>query len=62
MEFHINTINDNGSGMHYDTKESFLAEISRMIDDCATNGGTFFDVQVYTNASCFTTDDNNGEK
>ena len=30
----IETLNDNGSGMAYKTKEAFLAEISRMIDDC----------------------------
>lgn len=49
----IETLNDNGSGMTYKTKEEFLAEISRMIDDCRNNGGTFFDVQVDTDASCF---------
>lgn len=49
----IETLNDNGSGMVYKTKEEFLAEISRMIDDCRDNGGTFFDVQVDADASCF---------
>ena len=49
----IETLNDNGSDMVYKTKKAFLAEISRMIDDCRGNGGTFFDVQVDADASCF---------
>lgn len=52
----IETLNDNGSGMVYKTKEAFLAEISRMIDDCQDNGGTFFEVQVNADASCFCQD------
>lgn len=52
----IETLNDNGSGMAYKTKEAFLAEISRMIDDCQDNGGTFFEVQVNADASCFCQD------
>ena len=54
--FAIETLNDNGSGMAYKTKEGFLAEISRMIDDCQDNGGTFFEVQVNADASCFCQD------
>lgn len=57
MKFYIETINDNGSGMKYNTKEEFLKEISLMIDDCITNGGTFFDVQVDSDASCFYNDE-----
>ena len=53
MIFYIETTNDNGSGMKYNTKEEFLKEISLMIDDCIDNGGTFFDVQVDSDASCF---------
>lgn len=53
MMFYIETINDNGSGMKHKTKEEFLKEISAMIDDCSANGGTFFDVQVDSDASCF---------
>ena len=53
MKFYIETINDNGSGMKYNTKEEFLEEISLMIDDCIANGGAFFDVQVDSDASCF---------
>lgn len=53
MDFTIETLNDNGSGMAYGTKEEFLNEISLMIDDCIANGGTFFDVQVNSDASCF---------
>lgn len=53
MKFTIETLNDNGSGMKYSTKEEFLKEISLMIDDCIANGGTFFDVQVDSDASCF---------
>lgn len=51
----IETLNDNGFRI-YNTKEAFLAEISRMIDDCRDNGGTFFDVQVNADASCFCQD------
>ena len=57
MKFTIETINDNGSGMKYPTKEEFLKELSLMIDDCIANGGTFFDVQVDSDASCFATDE-----
>ena len=57
MEFTITTLNDNGSGMKYNTKEEFLKEISLMIDDCIANGGTFFDVQVDSDASCFYQED-----
>lgn len=53
MKFFIETINDNGSGMKYNNKEDFLKKVSLMIDDCISNGGTFFDVQVDSDASCF---------
>lgn len=53
MKFTIETLNDNGSGMRYSTKEAFLHEVSLMIDDCIANGGTFFDIQVDADASCF---------
>lgn len=55
--FTIETTNDNGSGMSYGTKEEFLKEISLMIDDCIANGGTFFDIQVDSDASCFWQED-----
>lgn len=57
-KFHISTLFDNGSGMEYKTKEEFLEEIGRMIDDFETNGGTQFNVVVDTDASCFLKDDN----
>ena len=53
MKYTIETMNDNGSGMAYKTKEEFMKEIGLMIDDCIANGGTFFDVQVDSDASCF---------
>lgn len=53
MNFTIETLNDNGSGMKYSDKEELMHEISAMIDDCAANGGTFFDIQVDSDASCF---------
>lgn len=53
MKFYIETLNDNGSGMKYNAKEDFLKEISLMIDDCIVNGGTRFDVQIDSDASCF---------
>lgn len=51
--FTIETLNDNGSGMTYKTKEEFLKEIGLMIDDCINNGGTYFDVMVDSDVSCF---------
>lgn len=51
--FTIETLDDNGSGMTYKTKKEFLKEISLMIDDCIDNGGTYFDVQVDSDVSCF---------
>lgn len=60
--FTIETLNDNGSGMSYKTKEEFLNEISLMIDDCIKNGGTFFDVQVDSDASCFCKDKGDDEE
>jgi hypothetical protein len=57
MKFTIETLNDNGSGMSYKTKEDFLREIGLMIDDCIANGGTFFDIQVDSDVSCFCGDE-----
>lgn len=61
MDFSIYTMNDNGSGMEYFDKEDFLKEISLMIDDCINNGGTYFSIQVYADASCFYCDENEDE-
>lgn len=57
MRFSIYTTNDNGSGMLYSNKEEFLNELSLMIDDCIANGGSYFSVEVDTDASCFDCDD-----
>lgn len=57
MKFTIETLNDNGSGMKYFSKEDFLKEISLMIDDCIANGGTFFDAQIDSDVICFCMDD-----
>ena len=46
MEFYIGA--ENSSGMKFENKEDFLAEISRMVDNCKANGGTMFDIQVFT--------------
>jgi hypothetical protein len=53
MIFTIMSVWDNGSGCAYYTKEKFLEEISVMIDDCIANGGSCFDVEVMTDASCY---------
>ena len=53
MKYTIETMNDNCSGMAYKTKDEFMKEIGLMIDDCIANGGTFFDIQVDSDASCF---------
>ena len=57
MKFYIETLNDNGSGIVYKTKEDFLNEIMLMIDDCINNGGTFFDAQINSDANCFYNED-----
>ena len=57
--FTIETLNDNGSGMSFKTKEEFLKEIGLMIDDCINNGETYFDVMVDSDVSCFYQDENN---
>jgi hypothetical protein len=61
MKFYINTLNDNGSGMEYNTKEKFLHKLSLMIDDCIANGGTFFDANIDADASCFLVDSDDGK-
>ena len=53
MKFFINTLNDNGSGMKYNTKEDCLKEIGLMIDDCIANGGAYISFDVDADASCF---------
>ena len=56
MKYYIQTLNDNGSGMKYNTKEARLKEIGLMIDDCIANGGTFISFDVDADASCFYND------
>ena len=34
-----------------------MKELGLMIDDCIANGGTFFDIQVDSDASCFCIDE-----
>lgn len=53
LEFTIESLYDSGSGMKYKSKAEFLNELSLMIDDCAKNGGSFFDAVIDSNASCF---------
>ena len=57
MDFLIETLYDNGSGMKYHTEEDFIHEIKSMIKDCEANGGTRFGISVDTDASCFCQDD-----
>ena len=57
MKFFISDTFTNGSGQKFSNKEDFIRELSFMIDDCIANGGTFFDVIVDTDASCFDTED-----
>ena len=54
MKFYITTSGaDEGSGMKYHSKDDFIKEIGLMIDDCIANGGTVFEANVYSDASCF---------
>lgn len=57
MKFYIQTLNDNGSSMKFNTKEDCVREISLMIDDCVANGGTFISFDVDSDASCFDIDE-----
>lgn len=57
MIFYITTINDNGSGMKCRSKEDCLKELSLMIDDCVSNGGTYLEFSVDSDASCFYSDE-----
>ena len=62
MKFYINTLNDNGSGMKYNTKEEFMKEIGLMIDDCIANGGTYISFDVDADASCFCNDEDDEDE
>ena len=62
MKFTIMTINDNGSGMKYFTKEDFLKEVGLMIDDCIVNGGTYFHIDVDSDVSCFYNDEDDEDE
>jgi hypothetical protein len=53
MKFYISDTFTSGSGQSFKSKADFLEELSRMIDDCEANGGTYFDVTADTDASCF---------
>jgi hypothetical protein len=53
MKFYISDTYTNGSGQVFKNKEDFLKELSLMIDDCISNGGTYFDASIDTDASCF---------
>ena len=57
MNFLIETLYDNGSGMKYRTEEEFIHEVRSMIKDCEANGGTRFDISIDTDASRFCQDD-----
>lgn len=51
MKFYIGS--ESGSGMEFRNIEDFLMELTLMIEDCETNGGTEFSVTVEADASCF---------
>jgi hypothetical protein len=53
MKFYISDTYTNGSGQVFTNKEDFLKELSLMIDDCISNGGTYFDASIDTDSSCF---------
>lgn len=61
MRFYIYTKNGNGSGIRYHKKEDFLKEIVLMIKDCIANDGTYFSVDVETDANCFLYNERNNE-
>ena len=53
MKFTIETLNDNGSGMKFSSREEFIAEINRMIDEAEANGFKYFDAQIDCDVSVF---------
>ena len=55
MTFYIGS--NSGSGQEFNTKEEFLEEVERMINDCYANGGTQFDITVDADADCFCNDE-----
>lgn len=57
MIFTTTSVWDNGSGCAYYSKEKLIEELSAMIDDCVANGGTYFDIEVATDASCYLKDE-----
>lgn len=57
MDFYISTNTDNSSGMSFKTKEDFLREVSLMVDDCVENGGSYFEIAVDSDASCYWNED-----
>lgn len=61
MKFYISDTFTSGSGQEFNSKPEFLEELSRMIDDCEENGGTYFDVTVDTDESCFDLNEDSSE-
>ncbi len=51
MEFYIGT--EHSSGMKFKTKEEFLKEIELMVDCFIKNDGSYFEVTVDSDVSCF---------
>lgn len=56
MKYSISTLNDNGSGMEYASKEKFLKEVFRLVNDFESNRGTRFYMTVDSDASFFPLD------
>lgn len=48
MIFYIN--NQNGTGYRYPNKESFLDDLSALIDELTKEGATYFDMSFETDA------------
>lgn len=53
MIFYIN--NQNGTGYRYPNKESFLDDLSALIDELTKEGATYFDMNFESDAKKFYT-------
>lgn len=46
LEFRLKTLNDNGTGMKYNSKKELMDNISKLIDEYIASGMTYFDIDL----------------
>ena len=52
----ITTLNDNGSGMKFNSFNDFMLELRRMLEDCLENDCTYIHIEADSDASFFMKD------